>query len=81
MYCLKISSEEEKWSWMLQQKCPVQVSWAVVPLGGHHAYRCTEVMDGLNGALVCDCLFNAHSLCYLFISGAPFLVFLVSFAA
>lgn len=56
MYTLKSSTGEEKWSWRLQQKCPVQVSWAVVPFGGHHAYRGTEVMGGVNGALVCDYL-------------------------
>lgn len=66
------------------ETCPVQVSWAVVSLGGHHAYRASyshpmymaEVMGGVNGALVCDCVylmlivFPVHFLVEL-----PFLVF------
>lgn len=84
MYSLKSNSREEKQSWRLQQKRPVQVSWAVVSLGGHHAYRASyshlmymaEVMGGVNGALVCDCVylmlivFPVHFLVEL-----PFLVF------
>lgn len=37
MYSLKSNSGEEKLSWRLQQKCPVQVCWAVVALGGYCA--------------------------------------------
>lgn len=53
-------------SW-LQQKCPGEVSWAVVSLGGHCAYEVSyshlrymaEVTSGVNGALVCDCVYLA----------------------